>query len=132
MKLNGAKAAIAVAILGVGAATVALVVHNRSDSSRRPAKSQAESIVASARVPAAPPANHLAPAPPEPRFENPEQTVRYYGTLVEGERRALRAVEEALGKARGATGTEGTIGRLEDMRADYQERIRRHEAKLKH
>jgi hypothetical protein len=76
---------------------------------------------------------HLAPPPPEPTFAGREQTVQYYGTLVEGERRALRVVEDALGKAQSAPGGGGGwehTARLQAMRDDYRARIERHQAKL--
>jgi hypothetical protein len=73
---------------------------------------------------------HLAPAPPEPTFGSREQTVRYYGTLVEGERRALAVVEEALSRTHGGGAEWEHSARLQAMRTDYQQRIQRHQARL--
>jgi hypothetical protein len=72
----------------------------------------------------------LPPPPPEPTFTSPEQTRKYYGTLLDGERRALAAVESALGGARSNDPDRGYVMRLESLRTEYQQRIERHQAVL--
>jgi hypothetical protein len=115
-------------VLAVAAVTFWLTVRHPS-----PPRLSQRAVLPAATVaqPAvAPNRPHLAPPPPEPTFTSPEQTVRYYGALVQGERRALAVVEDALRKARAGNAGWEHSSRLEAMRADYQQRIQRHQSQL--
>jgi len=74
---------------------------------------------------------YLPPAPPEPTFSTAEQTLTYYGALLEGERKALVVIEEALRTARSVPQTSRDyLAHLEAMRTEYRQRIERHQTKL--
>ena len=66
----------------------------------------------------------------DPTFATAAQALTYYGAVVEGERRALTVVEASLEQARTIGAERAHIAKLEGLRAEYQARLGRHQAKL--
>ncbi len=82
------------------------------------------------RVPAIAETEPSQQSPGEAGFATKEQARRYYGSVVEGERRALEVVEQALERSHATGGSAAEIGRLESLKVEYVARLHRHQAEL--
>jgi hypothetical protein len=92
-------------------------------------RSSRRSPVATTPAQPAPTEEKVVPDP-DPTFSTKEQAATYYGAVVTGEKRALDVVEAAIKKAKAEGGDRAHVARLESLRAGYQERLQRHQAKL--
>jgi hypothetical protein len=122
IRRTGRLGLVGLAVAAAGSLALVLVV--RGNLGRR------EVAPASAPTAAAPPADAPAQArkEPLPLFRTAEQKERYYDALLSGERRAAAVLEQALAKARAPGGDASQVAKLEGLRAEYLQRIKRHEA----
>ena len=121
MTVAALVASAALLATGLGAVTIL-----RKAPPTRPAVQ-----VAHATTPSAPTVGPLRNSEADPSFPTAEQATQYYGALAAGDRRSLDLLDAALKRARAEGGNSDHAARLGELRAEYQRRIERHEAKLR-